>query len=207
MDGTFKIPFYAKAALIFISAFALTYTLYIGKEIIVPIVYAAILSILLNPLVNYLVRKRMNRLVAISVSVTLTILIVLSSLYLLSTQLDIFTESYPQLKQKFGATSTELVQWVSKTMNIRVSKINAWKKETQSDAIDDFALGESLSEVGGMIMVLLLLPVYLFMMLYYKNLLLEFLHKVFRQEHQSVLDKILKDSKPLDRQLPHWARF
>ena len=62
MDVTFKIPFYAKAALIFISAFAFVYTLYIGKEIIVPIVYASILAILLNPFVNYLIRKSINRL-------------------------------------------------------------------------------------------------------------------------------------------------
>lgn len=146
MDGTFKIPFYAKAALIFISAFALIYTLYIGKDLIVPIVYAGILAILLNPLVNYLVRKRMNRLVAISVSVLLTITIVLSSLYLLSTQLSMFTESYPQLKQKFNSTSNQFVHWLSETMNIRISKINAWTKETQTEAIDNFALGESLSE-------------------------------------------------------------
>jgi predicted PurR-regulated permease PerM len=197
MDGTFKIPFYAKAALIFISAFALIFTLHIGKDLIVPLVYAGILAILLNPLVNYLVRKRMNRLVAISVSVLLAISIVLSSLYLLSTQVSMFTESYPQLKQKFTTTSKEFVQWVSQTMNIRISKINAWKKETQSEAIDDFALGESLSEVGEMIMVLLLLPVYLFMILYYKNLLLEFLRRLFRSEHRAVLDKILTDSKRL----------
>jgi predicted PurR-regulated permease PerM len=197
MDGTFKIPFYAKAALIFISAFALIYTLHIGKDIIVPIVYAGILAILLNPLVNYLVRKRMNRIVAISLSVLLTIAIVLSSLYLLSTQLSMFTESYPQLKQKFNTTSNQFVQWVSETMNIRISKINAWTKETQSEAIDDFAIGESLSEAGEIIMVLLLLPVYLFMILCYKNLLLEFLRRLFRTEHRSVLDKILKDSKRL----------
>lgn len=197
MDGTFKIPFYAKAALIFISAFALIYTLYIGKDLIVPIVYAGILAILLNPLVNYLVRKRMNRLVAISISVLLTIIIVLSSLYLLSTQLSMFSESYPQLKQKFNTISSQFVQWVSETMNIRISKINAWTKETQSEAIDNFALGESLSEVGEIIMVLLLLPVYLFMILHYKNLLLEFLRRLFRSEHRTVLDKILKDSKRL----------
>lgn len=197
MDGTFKIPFYAKAALIFISAFALIYTLYIGKDLIVPIVYAGILAILLNPLVNYLVRKRMNKLVAISVSVLLTITIVLSSLYLLSTQLSMFTESYPQLKQKFNTTSNQFVQWLSETMNIRISKINAWTKETQTEAIDNFALGESLSEAGEIIMVLLLLPVYLFMILYYKNLLLEFLRRLFRSEHRTVLDKILKDSKRL----------
>jgi predicted PurR-regulated permease PerM len=197
MDGTFKIPFYAKAALIFISAFALIYTLHIGKDLIVPIVYAGILAILLNPLVNYLVRKRMNRLLAISVAVLLAITIVLSSLYLLSTQLSMFTESYPQLKQKFNTTSNQFAQWISETMNIRISKINAWKKETQSEAIDNFALGESLSEAGEIIMVLFLLPVYLFMILFYKNLLLEFLRRLFRSEHRTVLDKILKDSKRL----------
>lgn len=197
MDGTFKIPFYAKAALIFISTFGLIYTLYIGKDFIVPIVYAGILAILLNPLVNYLVRKRMNRLVAISVSVLLTITMVLSSLYLLSTQLSMFTESYPQLKRKFNSTSDQFVQWLSETMNIRISKINAWTKETQTEAIDNFAIGESLTEAGEIIMVLLLLPVYLFMILYYKNLLLEFLRRLFRSEHRTVLDKILKDSKRL----------
>lgn len=197
MDGTFKLPFYAKAALIFISAFALIYTLFIGKEIMVPVVYAGILAILLNPLVNYLERKRINRLVGISVSVFLTISIVLASLYLLSTQLSMFSESYPQLKAKFNTTSGEFVRWVSQTLNIRISKINAWTKETQSDAIDNFALGESLSEVGELIMVLFLLPVYLFMILYYKNHLLEFLRRLFSMEHRAVLDKILKDSKRL----------
>jgi predicted PurR-regulated permease PerM len=197
MDGTLKIPFYAKAALIFISVFALIYTLSIGKEIIVPIVYAGILAILLNPLVNYLVRKGVNRLIAITISVILTVAIVLSSFYLLSTQLSMFSESYPTLKKKFTETSREFVRWVSETSNIRISKINAWTKETQTEAIDDFALGESLSEAGEVIMVLLLLPVYLFLILYYKNLLLEFLRRLFRTEHRAVLDKILKDSKRL----------
>lgn len=197
MEGTLKIPFYVKAALISISAFALTYTLYIGKDIIVPIVYAGILAILLNPFVNYLIRKRINRLIAISISVTLAITIVVASVYLLSTQLSMFSESYPQLKKKFSETSGEFVRWISQTANIRVSKINAWTKETQSEAIDNFAIGESISEAGQMIMVLLLLPVYLFMILYYKNLLLEFLRRLFRSAHREVLDKILNDSKRL----------
>jgi predicted PurR-regulated permease PerM len=46
-------------------------------------------------------------------------------------------------------------------------------------------------------MVFVLLPVYLFMILYYKNLLLEFLRKLFRLEHRTVLDQILTGSKRL----------
>jgi predicted PurR-regulated permease PerM len=195
MERTVNIPFYAKAALIFISAFALVFTLHIGQDIIVPIIYATIIAILLNPLVNFFLKKNFNQLIAITIAVTLAITAVLASFYILSTQLSMFGESYPELKQKFNQSSAEFVRWISDTFNIRVSKINAWKKETQSDAIDDFALAESLSEVGQMLMVFLLLPVYLFLILYYKPLLLEFIRRLFKSEHQSVLNEILTSSK------------
>lgn len=42
----------------------------------------------------------------------------------------------------------------------------------KSNAIDDFKITESLSEIGRVLMLILLLPVYLFMMLYYKSLFL-----------------------------------
>jgi predicted PurR-regulated permease PerM len=195
METSFKIPFYAKAALIFISAFAFVFTLHIGRDIIIPILYATIIAILLNPLVNFLMRKRVNKLVAISFAVTLAIFVAIGLLYVLSTQLSMFSESYPQLKQKFTATSNEFVHWVSEKFNIRVSRINAWTKETQSEAINDFALGDTLVEAGEMIMVSVLLPVYLFMILYYKPLLLEFTRRLFKAEYQTTLTSVLASSK------------
>ncbi len=197
METRFQIPFYAKAALIFISAFALVYTLHIGKDIIVPIVYATIIAILLNPMVNYMIRLKIGKLVSITIAVSLAIIVVVSVLYVLSSQLSMFGETYPQLKQKFNATNREFVHWISKEFNIREKKINAWSKETQTEAIDDFALGESLTQVGEILMVLLLLPVYLFMILYYKNLLLEFFQRLFRTEHHDVLNKILNSTKTI----------
>jgi predicted PurR-regulated permease PerM len=120
---------------------------------------------------------------------------VVSVLYVLSSQLSMFSETYPQLKEKFNATNKEFVHWVSREFNIREKAINVWSKETQTEAIDDFALGESLTQVGEVFMVLLLLPVYLFLILYYKNLLLEFVQRLFRTEHHEVLNKILASTK------------
>jgi predicted PurR-regulated permease PerM len=195
METSFKIPFYARAALILISAFALIFTMLIGKDIILPILYAAIIAILLNPLVNYLMRKRINKLISISIAVVLAILVALGMLYILSSQLRMFSESYPQLKLKFNATSTEFVQWISEKFNIRVSRINAWTKETQSEAISDFAIGDTLAEAGEMIVISMLLPVYLFMILYYKPLLLEFIRRLFRTEHHITVTSVLVSSK------------
>ena len=49
MEASYKIPFYGKVALIFISVFAMIFTMLVGQRIIVPILYATIIAILLNP--------------------------------------------------------------------------------------------------------------------------------------------------------------
>jgi predicted PurR-regulated permease PerM len=197
MDTPFKTPFYAKAALIFISVFAFVYTMYIGQDIIIPIVYATVIAILLNPLVNYLVRKKVNQIISISIAVTLAIIAVLGVLYIVSSQVTMFSETYPQLKIKFDLASTELVHWISERFNIRESKILAWINETQNRAISNFAISDSLTEVGQVLMVATLLPVYLFMILYYKTLLLDFTRKLFVSEHHNAVAEVLVNSKKI----------
>ncbi len=195
MQTLYKVPFYARTALIFIGIFALVFTLHIGREIIVPILYATILAIVLNPLINFLINKRINRILAISIVVTLTTLVVGLALFLISSRMAQFSESYPQLKAKFATTSTQLIRWISQTFSIRQYNINSWIKDTKSDAISDFALADSLTEVGRVMITALLLPVYLFMMLYYKPLLLEFVRKLFRSEHHIALEEVLVKTK------------
>lgn len=194
-DAPFKIPFYAKAALIFIAVFALVYTLYIGQDIIIPLVYATIIAVLLNPLVNFLTRKKISKLVSISLATLLAIVATLGVLYVVSSQVGMFSETYPQLKAKFNAGSAELTQWFSEKSGIRQSKISAWVAESKSDALDDFAIGEKLSEAGRLLTVAVLLPVYLFMILYYKPLLLEFISRLFRAEHHVTVVEVLTKTK------------
>jgi predicted PurR-regulated permease PerM len=197
MSLPFKIPFYAKAALISISAFAFVFTMHIGRDIIIPLVYATIIAILLNPLVNFLVQRRMNRIVSISFAVVVAIIVVVGVLYILSSQVSMFTETYPQLKAKFNITITELTNWVSEKFTIRVSKINAWSKETQTEAIDNFEFGARLLAVGQVLIIVMLLPVYLFMILFYKPLLLEFIHRLFRSEHHLAVVQVLTNTKKI----------
>jgi predicted PurR-regulated permease PerM len=197
MEAPFKIPFYAKVAMVFISLLAFVFTLYIGQRIIVPIVYATIIAILLNPLVNYLIRKKVNKIVAISIAVVLAFIAVIGVLYIVSSQINMMSDTYPQLKVKFNITSAQLVQWVSEKFNVRVSKINAWLSVTQTEAISNLAIGAKLTEAGQLLMTGILLPVYLFMILFYKPLLLEFIRKLFRLEHHIAVVEVLTKSKAI----------
>lgn len=197
MSTTEKFPFYARFALIAIGAIAFVYTMYVGQQIILPLIYATVIAILLNPLVNVLVRIKINRMIAITIAVLSSILITLSILYIISSQITMFSDTYPMLKEKFNETSTHVIRWTSEYFNIKPSKINTWIRETENDAINNLGstIGRTLSTINSVLIVVVLLPVYLFMILFYKNLLLEFIRKLFKSEHHAAVVEILMNSK------------
>lgn len=197
MTSSFKIPFYAQIALIAIGAFAFVYALYIGQGIILPIIYATIIAILLNPVVNFFVQRKINKIVAISIAVLVFILITALLIYFVSVQLTLFSETYPKLKEKFSELFIRIIQWVSQTFNIKVFKINAWITQTENDAIKNMGstISQTLYAINSILIIVLLLPVYLFMILFYKPLLLEFFRKLFKKENHVDVFEVLFNSK------------
>jgi predicted PurR-regulated permease PerM len=110
-----------------------------------------------------------------------------------------FSETYPKFKAKFEATTAYAIQWTSANFNTEPAKINAWIKQTQNDAINNMGgtIGRTLSIISGFVIIVVLLPVYLFMILYYKNLLLEFIRKLFKSSHHSTVFDVLINSKTI----------
>lgn len=197
MENSFRIPFYAKTALIFISVFSFVYLMYIGQDIIVPVVYATIFAILLNPFVNYLIRKRVNKILAITIVVSAMLVILFTILYFLFSRVGMFSESLPQFKIKLTQASDQLLNWYAHEFHYSRSKINNWLSETQRDAIHNYAFGEAFAQFGQLSVALLLVPVYLFMLLYYKSLLLEFIRRLFRLKYHSMVAEVLANTKTI----------
>lgn len=197
MNNTLKIPFYAKTALIFICLFAFIYTLIIAKDILVPLVFGTIFAILLNPFVNYLHGKKINRVLAISIVIALATIVTISITYLIFVQLSMFSETVPQLKERFTEAGTELNKWVAYNFNIKPAKINEWMLNYQNDAVDNFSIGEKFTSIGKILITVMLLPVYVFLILLYKSLLLEFISKVFRNDQHFAITEILIKTKKI----------
>ena len=100
MQDTLKLPFYAKIALILISLFGVVYALQIAQDILIPIAMATIFAVLLNPIVNFLESKKINKLFAISFTVFFGLLIVSGLLFFLISQASSFSDALPILKNK-----------------------------------------------------------------------------------------------------------
>jgi len=197
MDNKVKLPFYAKTSIILAGLLIAFTMLYLAQEIIIPLVFATIISIVLRPIVQFLVRRGINRVLSIILTLFLTFVAIVAVGTLLVTQMSNFSESWPTLVDRLTTMLNESITWVSGYFDINQYKILQWITKTKGELlnIDNTIIGHTLVSVGSGIMVLLLVPVYTFIILYYERLLIEFIHRLFSESVQPQVSETLTQTK------------
>jgi predicted PurR-regulated permease PerM len=155
--------------------------------------FAAIIAILLNPLVNKLGTYKLGKIPSILLAMILTILVVAGILYFLSSQIAGFGENLPALKAKFSSLLTSLQGWLQQKFGLSMAKQTQMINEAANSS--KALIGGTLNTVLGTLGVILLLPVYVFLFLFYKTLILNFLFKVFAEENADKVSEILGQTK------------
>jgi len=91
-------------------------------------------------------------------------------------------------------------RWIARTFHTPKWKVDAWVAKTQKQGMDEsgtVVITKTVSTIGGIFMTFLIMPVYVFMIIYYKPLLFEFFARLFpKTVHGTVVD-VLKETKAL----------
>lgn len=175
------------------------FILYIGRSILVPLIFATIFAILLNPLVNYLSSKQLNRICSIFIALLIAIFLTAALVYFVVSQAAMFSESLPQFKDSFKKLFNDILLWISHTFNISKIKLDFWVQTLKSGTMNSSAVivGQTISGVSNLFAFIFLLPVYIFMILFYKHLLLEFIARLFKREKHQMVAEVLVETKSL----------
>jgi predicted PurR-regulated permease PerM len=197
-----KFPLYAKVTIFLIGLFALTAILFIAKSIIIPIVFATIIAIMLNPVVDFLVRIKINRVVAIAIVMMLTFIVLFAFVSLVISQISRFSDSWPILVEKFTGIINQNISDAASYFDKDPQKIHEWITKVQGEIINTSttAIGQTLVIVGSGLVVLFLLPVYIFLILFYQPILLEFIHRLFSTDYHSKVNEIVNQVKKVIQQ-------
>lgn len=188
-----KYPFFFRSTVTLFGIILFVFVLFELRSILIPLAFAIMIAILLNPLVNYLVNKNINRIVAISIALLLAILFVAGVCYFISSQIVKFTENMDMLEKKFSMLFHNLQLWLQNNYSLSLSKQKQYLSEL-SESLKPL-IGQTLGTVLGTLSVVFLLPVYIFLMLYYKTLILNFLYEVFSQRNSDGVSTVLSQTK------------
>ena len=197
IDKELKLPFYAKASICLIGIYVLFEVLYIAKGIILPLVFATIIAIVLHPVVTFFVRKGINKSVSIVISLIFTFIIIAAFCGLIFSQAVRFSESWPQLVEKFTIIVNDAITNASDSFNIEPQNIHDWITKTQSNFINTSGsvIGKTLATVGNGMVLMIIIPIYIFLILYYQPLLQEFIHRLFGKKNKSEVSEIITQIK------------
>ncbi len=194
-DRTDAPPFYIKLSHIAICLMSIFFVLYVGKGIIVPLLYATVFAILLNPAVNYIGSKGVNRVLAIFITLVIAFALVAALIYMISMQIGTFLDTLPVFKEKFAQVFRQGLDWTSDTFNVKQAELKEGVEQMKDNGMGN--IGRVLGAIGGAFVVVFLLPVYIFMILFYKPLLLDFIGQLFPRERHETVVHVLSQTKVL----------
>lgn len=185
-------PFYIKVPIILLGIVIAVFILSVLRDILVPLAFAGLIAILLNPLSNRLERK-VPKIIAIIISMLIAIIVLAGVLYLLSSQVTHFFDDLDAIKHKLSTLLHDLQIWVQKSFGFSASKQT--KMITEAANSSKGMIGQTLTGVMGILSVIFLIPVYVFLLMLYKTLILNFLYEVFSEENQTKVAEILSETK------------
>jgi predicted PurR-regulated permease PerM len=192
-----KLPFYAKAIFIAIGIYVIISMLYIAQGIIMPLVFGTILAVLLHPIVRFFEKLKFNRIIAISITILLSIVSIAAIGLFIYSQLITFSDSWPIFVERFTDLLNQTILWIPGYFDISALKVNTWIAETKIKLLDSSGLliSQTLLSVGSTLVVVFIIPIYIFLILFYKPLFIDFLHQLFANEKQEKVTIIITQTK------------
>ncbi len=194
-----NLPFYAKFSLSLLGICLLGGLIFIGQDILMPLCFAIVLAILLLPINNWLVKHKFPKVPAMLLSILIAVLGIAGIIYFLSSQVAGFMEDLPKIKQNLNHHLNTAQQWIGENLNI--------SKKEQNKAVQDATnnmknngpgmIGTTFMSAASAVIMIVLLPIYTFLIMYYRTLIKKFLVDVFTDKNKSKVEEVLIDSKSI----------
>ncbi len=183
-------PFYFKLAMVLIAIIALGYLCILGKEVLCPLLFGLLFSILLLPIANYFERKlKFHRSAACAMAVLFLVLCVAGVLFLVATQVSSLTQNWPMLKEQITQSFHNLQQWVSTKFNVDIEKqmdyINSATSKIQNQTTA--VIGATVISLSSVFLFIVFIIFDTFFFLFYRRMLLKFLVDVFKEKNSDIV--------------------
>ena len=187
------LPFYAKTTHVLLLLALLGLMVYYLHGIFFPVYFGLLLALVLQPLIIRFKRWGIPNILAILIALFLFILIVFGILYLLVTQISSFMTDWPQLEKNFEVYLNNMNRWLAEHFHVKRNFLS--KKVAQlSDGSGDIVT-TTLFSITDIINTLLLIPLYTFLILYYRKLLMKFLIDLCEVDHTPRIIEVIDASK------------
>ncbi|HLL42449.1 MAG TPA: AI-2E family transporter [Segetibacter sp.] len=162
-----------------------------GSGIIAPIIMAFLISIVIFPVYSFFARKRLPDSLSIAISLIILISVVGGIVWFFSSQIARLIADFPTIKENVSVHLNSFSDWINTKTHFSTERQVAFIND-QSKKLLNYAggiLGGAATSLTSVFIFVGLIPIYVFLILFYKNLLLRFIFLWFPPDsHDKVKD-------------------
>ena len=199
MNSYTKPPYYTQLSEKLLMLFLIGTAIYLGHDILVPIYFSILLSILLLPVTNFMERRSVPRAIANLVAVLIALFFISIIIYFLSSQISSFVTDIPSIKKHLSEHYIALQNWIKKELHVSFNQQAAIVQHAAAEVKNSGGeyIGQTFSSVTETLITAVLVTIYSFLILYYRHHIKRFLFAVFKQEHSDKVQEVLTESKSM----------
>jgi hypothetical protein len=155
-----SLPYAVHIALVAVGFYAVISMLSISQGFLLPMIYAFIMAILISPVVDKMERHGVNRALSTLLVMLVVTALIVGLIALLSWQLSLFSDQWPELKERSKQLWDQAIGWSARNLNISKRKMNAWLAATSSDMMEDnrAMIGTTITSLGEALATIFLTP-------------------------------------------------
>lgn len=176
-------------------AILLVYGLIAARNFLFPITFAALFSYLLYPVVNFLEKRRIPRILAILMSIFMAFIVIAALFYLFYRQLSNMFENFDTLREQVIANIELLQQNLANFLGIKNNGIEVFLKEQfdQFFGNSNGGIRKFFTATTGTIFRIFILPIYVFLLLFYRTKFAYFILKITPDASRQTTINILRE--------------
>lgn len=187
MSETDTYPWYFKAAAMLLLITLVIYGMIVAKPILVPLAFAVVTAVLLTPLCGYLERFRIPRMLAAFLSIFVAIAVVVGLLFFSYNQIIGFADDLTLIENRLNELldqfSAFISYWFEFDPDTQLESIEDAVVSFLRDNVEAFTRGAMTA--AGTITMFFLIPIYVFLMLIFRDFLKEFIFQALDKDNSN----------------------
>ncbi|MGC8751419.1 AI-2E family transporter [Hydrotalea sp.] len=188
-----SLTFLQKLAYALISVCLIILLLYYAQSFFIPLAFAALFTLLLISVANVFEKWGISRGISALIAVLLAILVVLFVFYFISSQIISFRNDVPKVAQQLYIAVTDLENWAQQRFHISDQHLKKFIDSitAQSMSSTSAIVGSTVSTLSNVLVYLVLIPIYTFLFLLYRHIIIDFFVKSFGNTHALTVINVL----------------
>lgn len=192
-----RLPLTVRRSIELLGLYFLAVIVVTAKGILTPLLLAFFIALVLLPVFRFLTRRRVPEILAVVCCLLLVVAVAVGVIWFFSSQVSRLIADFPQIKTNVQVHLSSLSAWINQKTQFSTERQLELLNE-QSEKLLNYAgglLGGAAASLTSIFVLVGLLPIYIFLILFYKNLLLRFVFLWFPEEQHKKVEDVMRETE------------